>query len=65
MDTNFMEFQQLQKVGAFSYWVFSYLKSHENGFGCCEAENGHGFRFQISGTKVDEGAVHGQPTHYF
>ena len=28
------------------------------GFGCCEAGNGHGFRFQRSGTKVDEGAVH-------
>ena len=27
------------------------------GFGCCEAGNGHGFRFQRSGTEVDEGAV--------
>ena len=35
------------------------------GFGCCEAENGHEFQFQRSGTEVDEGAVHGQPTHYF
>ena len=35
------------------------------GFGCCEAGNGHEFRFQRSGTKVDEGAIHGQPTHCF
>ena len=35
------------------------------GFGCCEAGNGHGFRFQRSGIEVDEGVVHGQPTHYF
>ena len=35
------------------------------GFGCCWAGNGHGFRFHISGTEVDEGAVHGQPTHCF
>ena len=27
-------------------------------FGCCEAGNDHGFRFQGSGTEVDEGAVH-------
>ena len=25
------------------------------GFGCCWAENGHGFWFQRSGTEVDEG----------
>ena len=35
------------------------------GLGCCEVENDHVFRFQRSGTEVDEGAVHGQPTHYF
>ena len=35
------------------------------GFGCCGAKNGHGFRFQRSGTEVEEGVVHGQPTHYF
>ena len=27
--------------------------------------NDHGFRFQRSGTEVEEGAVHGQSTHYF
>ena len=42
----------------FSYLVISCLKSHENGFGCCEVGNGHGFRFQRSGTKVDKGVVH-------
>ena len=35
------------------------------GFGYCEAGNGHGFRFQGSGTDVNEGVVHGQPTHCF
>ena len=35
------------------------------GFGCCKAGNGHGFRFQRSGIEVDEGAIHGQPMHYF
>ena len=29
------------------------------GLRCSEAVNGHGFRFQRSGTEVDEGAVHG------
>ena len=48
--TNFVEFRQLREVGVFSYLDILYLKSHENGFGCCEAENGHGFRFQRSGT---------------
>ena len=65
MDTDFVEFRQLRKVGVFSYLVISCLKIYENDFGCCEAGNGHGFRFQRSGTKVNEGAVHGQPTHYF
>ena len=35
------------------------------GFGCCWAGNGHGFRFQRSGTEVEEGAVYEQPTHCF
>ena len=40
------------------------------GFGCCWAENGHGFRFQRSGTEVEKGgggggAVYGQSTYYF
>ena len=35
------------------------------GFGYCEAGNGHGFWFQRSGIEVDEGVIHGQPTHYF
>ena len=45
VDTDFVDFQQLWKVGVFSYLVISCLKSHENSFGCCEAGNGHGFRF--------------------
>ena len=35
------------------------------GLGCFEAGNDHIFRVQTSGTEVDEGAVHGQPTHCF
>ena len=35
------------------------------GFGYCEAGNGHGFWFQRSGIEVDEGVIHGQPTHCF
>ena len=35
------------------------------GLGCCEAGKGHEFWFQRSETEVDEGAIHGQPTHYF
>ena len=43
-------FDKLQKVGVFSYLDIPCLKGHENGFGCCEAGNGHGFWFQRSGT---------------
>ena len=49
MDTDFVEFPQLRKVGVFSYLDIPCLKNHGNGFGCCEARNGHGFRFQRSG----------------
>ena len=56
-----MEFQQLQEVGVFFYLDILCLKGHENGFGCCEAENGHGFRFQEMEPMLDEGVVHGQP----
>ena len=31
------------------------------GFGCCEAGNGHGFRFQGSRTNVDEGDAMDSP----
>ena len=37
MDTNFVEFQQLQEVGVFSYLVYSLSKSHFNGWGFVEA----------------------------
>ena len=42
---------KLQEVKVFSYLVISCLKSHKNGFGSHEAENGHAFRFQGSGTE--------------
>ena len=50
MGTGIVEFQKLREVGVFSYLDTRYLKDHENGFGCCEAENDHGFLFQRSGT---------------
>ena len=37
MDTDFVEFQQLQEVGVFSYLVYSLAKSHFNGWGFVEA----------------------------
>ena len=33
MDTDFVEFRQLQEVGIFSYLVYSLSKSHFNGWG--------------------------------
>ena len=36
----------------------------KNGFGCCEAANGHGFRFQEVEPMFDEGVVHGKPTDW-
>ena len=32
MDTNFVEFRQLQEVGVFSYLIYSLAKSHFNGW---------------------------------
>ena len=37
MDTDFVEFRQLQDVGIFSYLVYSLAKSHFNGWGFVEA----------------------------
>ena len=37
MDTDFVDFQQLQEVGVFSYLVYSLAKSHFNGWGFVEA----------------------------
>ena len=45
-------FDKLREVGVFSYLDIPCLKSHENGFGCCEAEKGHAFRFQGSGAEA-------------
>ena len=58
-------FNKLQEVGVFCYLDILCLKSHENGFGCCEARSGHGFRFQKVEPMLDEGAVFGQPTDWF
>ena len=52
-----MEFRQLREVGVFSYLVIFYLKIHENGLGCCEAGNGHGFswnRCLMRGPSMDK-----------
>ena len=37
MDTNLVEFRQLQEVGIFSYLYYSLAKSHVNGYECFEA----------------------------
>ena len=37
MDTDVVEFRQLQEVGIFSYLCYSLNKSHVNGWGCSEA----------------------------
>ena len=37
MDTDLVEFQQLQEVGVFSYLVYSLVKSHFNGWGFVKA----------------------------
>ena len=54
-------FDKLREVGVFSYLDILCLKVHENGFGCCEAGNGHGFGFQRMEPMIDEGAAHGHP----
>ena len=36
MDTDFVEFRQLQEVGIFSYLLYSLAKSHFNGWGFVE-----------------------------
>ena len=48
-------FEKLREVGVFFYLDILCLKIHENGFGCCEAGNGHGFRFQEVEPMLDEG----------
>ena len=56
---------KLREVGVFFYLDILSLKSHENGFGCCEAGNGHGFQFQEVEPMLDEGVVLGQPMDWF
>ena len=43
MDTNLVEFRQLQEVGIFSYLCYSLDKNHVNGWGCSEAWISHAF----------------------
>ena len=42
-------FNKLREVEVFFYLDILCLKSHENGFGCCEAGNGHEFSVPQSG----------------
>ena len=54
MDTDLVEFQQLQEVEMFSYVVYSLAKSHVNGWRCSEAWINHVFglkSFEPSGKK--------------
>ena len=44
---------------------YSLSKIHENGFGCGEAGNGHGFRFQEVEPMLHERSILGQPTDWF
>ena len=37
MDTDFLEFRQLQEVGVISYLIYSLAKSHYNGWGFVKA----------------------------
>ena len=37
MDTDLVEFRQLQEVGIFSYLCYYFAKNHVNGWGCSEA----------------------------
>ena len=46
MDTDFVEFRQLQEVGIFFYLLYSLAKSHVNGYGCSEAKWPCVFQFQ-------------------
>ena len=43
-------FEKIREVGVFFYLDILCLKSHENGFGCYEAGNDHGFSVPRSGT---------------
>ena len=43
MDTDLVEFRQLQEVGIFSYLCYYLAKSHVNGWECSEAWISHVF----------------------
>ena len=65
MGTDIVEFQKLREVGVFSYLDILCLKCHDNGFGLCEVGNGLGLGSKEVEPMIDEGAVHGQPTHCY
>ena len=57
MDTDLVEFSQLQEVGIFSYLCYSLVESHVNGWGCSEA-----WISRIFGLKTIE--LSGENPHY-
>ena len=52
-----MEFRQTLGGRVFLLLGYFLFKSHDNGFGCCEAGKGHGFRFQEMEPMHDEGGL--------
>ena len=46
VDTDLVEFRQIQEVGIFSYLCYSLVKSHVNGWGCSKAWISHVFGFK-------------------
>ena len=57
MDTDLVQFRQLQEVGIFSYLCFSLAKSQVNGWGCFDAWNS-----RVFGLKTFEPS--GENPHY-
>ena len=55
MNTNFVKFRQTLEGVGFLLLGYLLFKSHDNGFRCCEARKGHGFRFQEMEPMHDEG----------
>ena len=55
MGIGFMEFQQTSGGRGFRLLCYFLFKSHDNGFGCCEAGKGHRFWFQETELMHDEG----------
>ena len=62
MGTGIVEYRKLREVGVFFYLDILCLKSHENGFGYCEAGSAVDLGSKELEPAIDEGAIHGQPT---